>query len=95
MAEAALVTVIQELRNSQAAMQQQIALQQQSMEATMLRVEAQTEMIRQTTAQHTQALEKDMSFKHKHSTVDTRVIGKPDKFNGKENEWISWKSRQN
>jgi len=91
MAEAALVTVIQELKNSQAAMQQQIALQQQSMESTRLQLEVQTELIRQSTVQHTQALERDMQYKHKHSTVDTRVIGKPDKFNGKESEWVGWK----
>jgi len=90
MAEAALLQVIQELKNTQVQMQQQMAMQEQALKDTAERMNQQTELIRQSTISHTEALKKDIEHRNRHSAIDTKAVGKPDKYNSKEAEWPSW-----
>ena len=86
MAESATTAVfqmLQAMQAQQATLQEQVRVQNDAMRSMMSQVNSQTELIRTT-------IEQDTSSRSRGKLVDTRAIGRPPNFNGKDAEWATW-----
>ena len=82
-ATSAVFQMLQSMQAQQMTLQEQVRVQNDAMRTMMGQVNSQTELIRAT-------IEKDTSSRTKCNLVDTRAIGRPPNFNGKDVEWATW-----